>query len=589
MYHIALSVEEHDFKPVLNLLKSYCGRSFRAQPGIIAGIFDDGNVAWSIKQDFPKVKIGISRYQGIAMGLSAIAKSGEILVDQDTISPLMESFEFASLGLINIEGMKAQLMVYQVENLMHPSEIKKREAKEFPYIKREHEENILKEALSATNLVQIIGRDGIGKTSFLKRFAEESEREVHFIPIWNYPPVVPFAPIETLIRSLIGIKIDTTIAEAQDLLNNRLKDLKVRDFVSSYYSFLEFLRITEEETLMTKLNLPKRFEILKNSIVELIIKANARKKLLIIFDDLQFADGSSLDLLMQMLSAIVDSDIKIIYTSEYPIDLEQKTRNVELGLLNPSAQHELIDLFGVEGIAPGPTLPLQLNLYLTLVDVERDYALYQEFQGKSGIHSTPFKEISWLINRWLDHLSDQARELVMNAAVIGVQFSESELKYLLPKKRNDEVIPELIENNIISSNDGYQFRHRLVREAIYEENANRAKIHSRLSEYYEKRNDPIRTVFHLIHAEKPDQAVKVYLDAAQAALEKNAWRTAIDYYLEAKDIIRQLMESKKDVDVEIIISINERIGDIYRELGDEENALKFYKSVLDSYRDILKE
>ena len=589
MYHIAVSVAKSDFTKVLALLKSYCGRSFRSQPGIIAGVFDDAQVAWCLKQDFPDVRIGISKYQGIAMGLSAIANTGEILVDQDTISPLMEIYEFSSLGLMNIEGMKAQLMVYRAEALMHPIDLKRWQPNEFPYIEREREVSLLKDALSECNLVQITGRDGIGKTCFLKRFAETSDRQFHLIPIWNYPPAIPFSPLDRLIKSLLGIKPQTQLGEAQEIINHRLKELNVRDFVSSYYSFLEFLKISEEETLIAKLNLPKRYELLKNSIVELIIEIHSRDKLLIIFDDLQFADGSSLEMLKQIFEEIANLDVKVIYSSEYPIDLGLKMHSIELGLLNPSTQHELIDLFGVEGVEPGPALPLQLKLYLSLVDAERNRALFQEFEGKSGIHSTPFKEIPWLINRWLDHLSDQAREFIINTAVIGSEFTESELKYLFPKAKFEEVIPELLANGLIELNDYYQFHHRYIREEIYNANQDRAKIHNRLSEYYKKRNDPIRTVFHLIHAEKIDQAIASYIDAAQAALERNAWRTAIDYYLEAKDLARRLIEKNKDVDVEIVVGIDERIGDIYRELGDEENALKFYKSVLDSYRDILKE
>jgi len=589
MYHIALSVADADFRSVLNLLKSYCGRSLQARPGIIAGVFDDGRVAWLIRREFADSRIGISRYQGIAMGLAAIAKPGEILVDQDTISPLMEYFEFASLGLMNIEGMRAQLMVYRAESLLKPIEITKKRTIHFPYIRREREEKLLKDALTVADFVQVIGRDGIGKTSFLKNFVSELNWDVHFIPIWNYPPAIPFAPIETLIRSLLGIKKGISIGEAQTILHRRLEELKVRDFVSSYYSFLEFLKIGEEETLIAKLNLPKRYEMLKNAIIELIIKTHYQNQLLIVFDDLQFADGSTLELLKQILIEIKGLGIKLIYTGEYPIDLGQRTENVELGLLNPSAQQELIGIFGVEGIEPGPALPLQLKLYLTLVDAERDRALYQEFQGKSGIHSTPFKEIDWLVARWLENLTESSRELLYRASVIGTSFGEAEIRYLLPKSDPAPAFLELINSGMITANDGYSFQHRLIREEVYKAVPDRNRIHEELSEYYKKRSDPIRTVFHLIQADKKEEAVKLYLDAARVALDKGAWRTALDYYSEAKDIIRRLIEAKKDVDLEIIISIDERIGDVYRELGDEEMALKYYKSVLDSYREILKE
>ncbi|HID32166.1 MAG TPA: hypothetical protein EYP24_02175 [bacterium (Candidatus Stahlbacteria)] len=588
MYHIALSVEENEFRSVLNLLKIYGGRSIQARPGILSAVFEDGGVIWQLRKEFPESQIGVSRYQGIAVGLSAIAKSGEILVDQDTISPLMESFEFTSLGLMNIEGMRAQLMVYRVENLLKPVEIEKRTL-HLPYLDREREEQILTEAIDKHNVVQLIGRDGIGKTSLLKHLAQKSERDVHFIPIWDYPPSIPFEPFETLIRSILRLKPDTPIGDAQEIMSDQLKRLQVKDFVSSYYTFLEFLGIGEEETIVAKLNLPRRYEMLKGAIAELIVKANAQGRIIIIFDDLQYADRSSLNLLKQIINDIITVDVKIIYSSEYPIDLGLRAESVELGLLNPAIQQELFNTFGVEGIEPGPSLPLKLKLYLSLVDVERDRAIYREYQGRSGLYSIPFKEIDWLINRWFDYLTDPAKIILQNGSVIGNRFTDDVIRYLQPKLNIKEALLDLANSELISINNYYQFQHRFIREHIYNHIPDREKIHKELSEYYHQQGDPIRTVFHLLRADRGEDAVQFYIDAAEFALRRSAWPTALDYYSEAKDLIRQLIEAKKDVDLDIIISIDERIGDVYRELGDEETALKYYKSVLDSYRDILKE
>ena len=47
--------------------------------------------------------------------------------------------------------------------------------------------------------------------------------------------------------------------------------------------------------------------------------------------------------------------------------------------------------------------------------------------------------------------------------------------------------------------------------------------------------------------------------------------------------------NQRSIDLEILVALNEGLADVYRSLGDEEKALKYYKVVLDSYKEILKE
>jgi tetratricopeptide (TPR) repeat protein len=69
-------------------------------------------------------------------------------------------------------------------------------------------------------------------------------------------------------------------------------------------------------------------------------------------------------------------------------------------------------------------------------------------------------------------------------------------------------------------------------------------------------------------------------------LKKGACSSGIAFYEQALELCRR---QKEVADLEILVAINEGLADIYRALGDEDKALKYYKVVLDSYKEILRE
>jgi tetratricopeptide (TPR) repeat protein len=76
------------------------------------------------------------------------------------------------------------------------------------------------------------------------------------------------------------------------------------------------------------------------------------------------------------------------------------------------------------------------------------------------------------------------------------------------------------------------------------------------------------------------------LKSAKQAVRKGGYESGIEYYNQALE----LCQRKRDAaELELVIALNEGLADVYRALGEEDKALKYYKVVLDSYKEILKE
>ena len=82
------------------------------------------------------------------------------------------------------------------------------------------------------------------------------------------------------------------------------------------------------------------------------------------------------------------------------------------------------------------------------------------------------------------------------------------------------------------------------------------------------------------------KAIEFLMKSAAHAVKRGGYESGINYYTQALE----LCQRKKDAaDLEILVALNEGLADIYRALGDEDKALKYYRVVLDSYKEILKE
>ena len=131
------------------------------------------------------------------------------------------------------------------------------------------------------------------------------------------------------------------------------------------------------------------------------------------------------------------------------------------------------------------------------------------------------------------------------------------------------------------------FTSPLLHGEIYNLIPDKKTRHERLADYYRRLNGfEERAAFHYIRAENHRKALDFLKSSAELAIKKGGYESGIHYYNQALDLSQH---HKEVADLETLVALNEGLADVYRALGDEDRALKYYKFVLDSYKDILSE
>ncbi|MDQ3758345.1 MAG: AAA family ATPase [Actinomycetota bacterium] len=160
-------------------------------------------------------------------------------------------------------------------------------------------------------------------------------------------------------------------------------------------------------------------------------------------------------------------------------------------------------------------------------------------------------------------LEPSAVALAQAGAVLGLRVAFRDAAELagVPTDEIASAMSALTVAGILTDSDPVEFRHPLVRAAIYEElpEHRRLVLHKRAAELLRIRGETAeRVAAHLIHAEQAGdpQVVEVLVEAASDALSRGAPESAADY------LTRALAEPP-----------GERRADVLRELGRAELAL----------------
>lgn len=142
-----------------------------------------------------------------------------------------------------------------------------------------------------------------------------------------------------------------------------------------------------------------------------------------------------------------------------------------------------------------------------------------------------------------ERLSREQLEVARAAAVLGRGFDFAALAHMT--SRPDESLIEMLDTfsevQLIEEDprrdNGYRFRHILIRDAIYNDIlvSRRRLLHARAAEAVRatRPDDPSELAHHLIAAGRAEEAARACVDAAEAALRRLAPRDAMELFAQA--------------------------------------------------------
>ena len=443
------------------------------------------------------------------------------------------------------------------------------------------EESVAEAARGQGRCVMIGGESGVGKTSLATaatRFAFDQgflvvtgACEPFSMPDGNVGGAGPLHPFRPLLQNMADHCIERGESATRRLLGNRA--LVLAPFEPRLADLPGVDRNAIPGDLPPEGALERLFTVLAESIANLA----AERPLLLVLDDLHWADDLSLKFLRQLPAASFGTARLVILgtyrSDEVSPSLRQllDTRGIEtimVGRLNEAAINSLVaDMLALPDAPPGLMEflvrhsggnPFFVAEYLRAAVAEG--LLYREagrwqvvtdsrstgLQGRMALPSS----LRDLVSRRLDGLDDDARRLVEAAATLGRDF-EIELVQAMTGASDQELfgaLSGLLDRSVLAQIDErrFAFAHHQIRDVAYDriEIDRRKALHRAAATTIESthRDDadfPLRFVALARHWEGADVMANAveYLDkAGDYALRTSAYMDTVRLFGKAADL-----------------------------------------------------
>ena len=354
-----------------------------------------------------------------------------------------------------------------------------------------------------------------------------------------------------------------------------------------------------------------------DSVTTFLKNASKLQPLVVILDDLHWADKPSLLLLQFLARDLKDASILVIGTYR---DMElgrQHPLSQTLGELSRQGLSARIVLRGLTeqdvarfiemttGIKPQEKLvstvyqqtegnPFFLSEIVRLLVVEGQLERPQVTTA-SGVRIP--EGVREVIGRRLDQLSDECNRILTVASVIGREFSLDALEPLSDVTVDqllellDEAMAARVINELPQAVGQYSFVHALIRETLYDEisTARRVRFHRRIGETLEELygNSPdshlTELAYHFFQASPAgngDKAIDYAIRAARRATTLLAYEEAAGHYEHARVVI----ELQDEVDQEQRGEMSLALGEAYSKAGNNAKAREAFLQAADIAR-----
>ncbi|ESW64392.1 MULTISPECIES: adenylate/guanylate cyclase domain-containing protein [unclassified Mesorhizobium] len=569
-----------------------------------------------------------------AQRLQSLAAPGEVLVGELTHRLTRHAFSYESLGDVVFRGKAGSVLVHRLDApLAAPRAARGLEALGLsaPIIGRDAELNRMLASLDlacggSAQLVRIVGEAGIGKSRLVKefvarvgdedRFRNVAVRQATCSPLGEQS----FGALGAVVRSAAGMMQNDNGDEMRGKLAALLADLglqgeEAKRLMPLLYHVLGLgdpdatLQHVEPEQLRRQILYAVR------TIMEWRL---ALSPLLIVVEDLHWADSVSLEALRFVMDRLERTRLMLLVTNRPASDNDQLDSSrvshtaLRLSPLDSDDGRRLVAaLFGESWVnAAGGLLdqileraggnPLFLEeIVRGLIDrgvLVRDGQQWRTVAGEvaTGIPAT----IQAMLLARVDRLPQEVRRLAQEAAVIGPRFDATLLKAVAADPGrleagcellcDAEIIEEVAGSGSVSS-QSYRFTQTLLQDVIYQNLLlqRRTDIHRRVGAALEQlcgdkpeRFEDLAVLGHHFAQSAERERGAHYLQAAgDRARMIYANDDALRFYERALTALGAIGQTP------LKLAIAERIADLSGPAGRREIAHRHYEAVLQAYRE----
>lgn len=605
------------------------GAEIRVRIGLHSGLVIVGGIG---ANDLVLNYTAIGDTVNLAHRIEEAAPPGSILISEAVFRQVRPFFECRRVAALNPKGITHPVIAYEViGEKSQPERARGIEGLRAPMIGREGELTQLKRAAQDLlenrrgQFVLITGEAGLGKSRLADEF--KAWLDISQLRILEGQSLayrrVSYWLIRHILYHYLEMPLTAPPLKARERLHQRLfQTMGIQaEEALPYLELLMSLPLSDSQAAQ-RLELIEAGQLRQQiflTMYDLLVLEARKQPLLIILEDLHWADEASLEMLAFLLDALRQAPIFFLAVSrsvqsgalERAViwarqNLGERFRHIQLQSLSRDQSRQLLNLLLSIPNLPAPLreqillraagVPFYLEETLRMLI---DQGVLQKVNGRWQIAATVQPAslgvpdtLQELILTRFDRLTPVQRRTLQVAAVIGKDFSLPLLSSVLsPEELYDlpSTLESLVEREFIlplhsgASNTEFTFRHILMSDAIYSTllRKERSALHSRVAEtieqlYADRIEDQVELLAnHFRWSTRLDRALHYLILAGQKAFRNHVNQQARMHYEAALDLLKQV-----EFEPYQAYQIHVGLGDCLMFSGEYPEARKHYELAL---------
>jgi len=441
----------------------------------------------------------------VAARLEQAAPAGEVLIGESTYRLVRDTVEVVPVEPLELKGKPDTVPAYRL--LSVTDVVSSARPADLPLVGRAREIAVLDTEFRRSvagpegRLVTLLGEAGVGKSRLIEEFVRRAAGEATVLRgrCLSYGDGITFWPLAEVLRQAAGIVPEDSEEDARI----KLKSCFGEELADATSRIESGMGLSQD---------PYGKDELFWGVRAVLEELAGRGPLVVVFDDIHWAEATFLDLIEDILDALLEVPLLIVCAARHELHEDRPgfaagrrtASRIELGELSRQESGLVVRNLLGEASLPKPLErrilrladgnPLFIEQVLSmLID---DGLLHEQagrwvFSGATEVISVP-GNVSSLLGARLDRLGPAERKVIESASVIGLEFSSDAVSVLVQGDDDrTDLEPalaalcgkQLIRRAEAGAADDFHFSHILVRDTAYARllKRTRTRLHERFA------------------------------------------------------------------------------------------------------------
>ena len=567
----------------------------------------------------------------LARRLQETASPDTILVSESVYQTTQALFNYQELTDLDLKGYQRGEKGYQLLGVKsQPGLVRGIQGLRSPMVGRKTELDIICGALADLTqdqigqVVTLIGEAGIGKSRLTAEFKARINPDQFTLlegQSLTYRKSVSYWIFLEILRDYLGVTTSTNRFVVHEKLITKVNQVLGSES-TNVLPFLEKLLSLEpsDPVVARRLTYLDAEQLRQQTFIavrNLLLAETKQRPLILIFEDLHWADEISLDLLAFLVESIEDKPVMVLGISrptmeskfEDLLDLtrqrfQERGRIIRLQTLSDEESDEL--LFGLLGMPDVPEqfrskilqrsagIPFYIEEILRML-IDKQILVFEKGRWKLAPDEDLTLEVpdnlQDLILTRFDRLNPIQRSVLQTASVIGREFNAAILNQVMGYGEHNElkqVLFSLEEKAFINplpeqGFGGYLFRHVLTSDAVYKTllRRDRNRLHGIVAQtlenvYADQLESQVEVLAgHYLRSVHLDKALNYLVLAGLKSAREYANLQAKKYFEEARDLLVDVEHSAEQA-----MKVWTGLGDVLVFIGEYNSARECYQEAV---------